>query len=558
MATFRRWFTALAVLALVAGLASAQVGIGGGGPGGPFACSANGAGSPQLREEGFTELLSDILISCTGGPAYPSGTQIPTTHITVYITNGYAITSRLFSGSGGLSEVLLLIDEPGSGLTTGVVGPYGPNAPQTLCTNIAGCPAYVGTDPGTVGGPYEVAVSAPGGTTPAANVYQGYLGVVGSNTVTFFGVPVLPPVVSGVSRVFRIVNIRYPVTAISHGSPVSAAISASPSQVLPVSPASFPVGNVYGPGMVASVNPAPAGGKGPFSQCASPTAPQLSAQVRFQGSFIGAFKTRVVPLTNTAWATTVPNTGSPGQNIPGGLYLGFAGNTESGFILPSDTATIGSVTYTAGLTDYGTRLKAVFTNIPAGVTLYVSTSNAGGYAVPGGTSTASYAALVSANPSNDAIYDGAALTPLTSALTGSDGLTAYALAPTGGVAAAIWEVVNTNHLAADTLTFSVYISYASGAPVPVSSGMPVPNVALSYAPEPGGGSFSAAQGPTALTSPLPRFVVFAPQQGSWVSITLCSVVPAISPVGLSALGLLLAIVGAWTLARRRAAHHPSP
>jgi hypothetical protein len=310
--------------------------------------------------------------------------------------------------------------------------------------------------------------------------------------------------------------------------------------------------------MVASVNSAPSGGKGPFSQCASPTAPQLSAQLRFQESFVSAFKTRTVPLTNTAWASTVPNTGSPGQNIPGGLYLGFATNNESGFILPSDTVTIGSATYTAGLTDYGTRLKAVFTNIPAGVTLYVSTSNASGYAVPGGTSTAPYAVLVAANPSTDAIYDGAALTPLTSALTGSDGLAAYALAPTAGVAAAIWEVVNANSAAIDTLTFSVYVSYASGAPVPVTTGMPVPNVALSFAPEPGGGAFSPAQGPVPSTSPLPRFVILAPQQGSWVSIALCAAVPAISPVGLLVLGVLLAALGAWTLGRRRAPHHTSP
>jgi hypothetical protein len=557
MASFRRWFTALAVLAVAAGVASAQVGIGTGGPGAPLACSAVGL-IPQLRVEGFTELLGDVLITCTGGPTYSPSTAIPTTTLTVYITSGFTITSRLFNSGTGLSEVLLLIDDPGGPVTTGVAGPYGPKAPQTLCANIAGCPAYVGTDPGTSGGPYEVAVSAPGGTTTAANVYQGYLGVVGSNTVTFYGVPVLPPVLTGVTRTFRITNIRCPAVALSNGSLVSASVFASPSQVLPVPLTSFPVGSVVGPGMAASVNPAPAGGKGPFSQCAAPTAPQLSAQVRFTEGFQTAFKTRVVPLTNTSWASTVPNTGSPGQNIPGGLYGGFVANSQSGFILPSDTATIGSATYTAGLTDYGTRLKAVFTNIPAGVTLYVSTGNASGYAVPGGTSTAPYAVLVAANPSNDAIYDGAALTPLTSVLTGSDGLFAYPLAPTAGVAAAVWEVINANPGAIDTLTFSVYISYASGAPVPVTTGMPIPNVALSFAPEPGGASFSAPQGPTALTSPLPRFGILAPQQGSWVTIMLCAAVPAISPVGLLAMGVLLAALAAWTLARRRAAHHASP
>src|ERR1039457_4721967 len=124
MADFRRWFIALAVLALMAGLASAQIGAAGSGTAGALTCTANGAAIPQLRVEGFTELLGDILISCTGGPTYATGALIPTTNITVYITNGYAITSRLFANSGqtGVSEAELLIDEPGSGLTTGVVG----------------------------------------------------------------------------------------------------------------------------------------------------------------------------------------------------------------------------------------------------------------------------------------------------------------------------------------------------------------------------------------------------------------------------------------------------
>ena len=557
MATFRRWFAALAMLALVAGLASAQIGIGTGGPGAPLACSVSATSVPTISPEGFAELLGDALITCTGGPTMLSGILVPTTNVNLAITPSSAtITSRLFNSGTNLSEALLLIDDPGSGLTTGVVGPYGPKATQTLCANIAGCPAYVGTDPGTAGGPYQVMVSSSGGSAPAANVYQGYVNQVLPNWVTFYGVPVLPPVISGVSRTFRITNIRIPAVGMTVGQAITFGFQTSPYEVLPVAFG----GNIaiVGSPMSAGVNSAPTGGKSPFSQCAAPTAPQLSAQVRFTEGFQTAFKTRVAPLTNSALASTVPNTGSPGQNIPGSIYSSFVANNQSGFILPSDTVTIGSAAYTAGLADYGTRLKAVFTNIPAGVTLYVSTSNASGYAVPGGTNTAPYAVLVAANPSTDAISDGAALTPVTSILTGSDGLFAYPLAPTAGVAAAVWEVVNANPGAIDTLTFSVYVSYASGAPAPVTTGMPIPNVALCLAAEPGGGSFSAAQGPTALTSPVPRYGILAPQQGPWVTIALCAAVPAISPAGLLALGVLLAALGAWTLAGRRAPQNASP
>jgi hypothetical protein len=131
------------------------------------------------------------------------------------------------------------------------------------------------------------------------------------------------------------------------------------------------------------------------------------------------------------------------------------------------------------------------------------------------------------------------------------------LTPTAGAAEAVWEVVNANPAAIDTLTFSVYVSYTPASGPPVTGIPPVPNVALSFAPEPGGGSFSAAQGPTALTSPLPRFAIVSPQQGSWVSIALCSVVPAISPIGFLALGVLLAALGAWILTRRRAPQNTS-
>jgi len=66
MADFRKWILALTVLVLFVGLASAQVNSGGTG-GSPLACSANVAVTPQLRGEGFTELVGDIVINCTGG-----------------------------------------------------------------------------------------------------------------------------------------------------------------------------------------------------------------------------------------------------------------------------------------------------------------------------------------------------------------------------------------------------------------------------------------------------------------------------------------------------------
>ena len=136
MVDFRRVITALAVLALFTGLASAQVG----GTGqNQLTCSTNVTVTPQLRGEGYTEQTGDITISCTGGSPIAPGNSIPLVNITVFYNT--TVTSRLLAtGTTNVpSEALLLIDEPGSGLPG-----YGPSLPQTLCTTpLTGCPASV-------------------------------------------------------------------------------------------------------------------------------------------------------------------------------------------------------------------------------------------------------------------------------------------------------------------------------------------------------------------------------------------------------------------------------
>jgi len=553
MADFRRWFIALAVVALMAGSASAQVGVAqaNGSASSALSCVANAAGTPELRPEGYTELVGDLLIQCSGGPIYQVGAQIPVTNITLYMSSGAPITSR-FIGKGGNfspSEALLIIDEAGSSITTGVPG-YGPQAGQSLCntanqqTGIGGaCQAYVGTAPGkdTNGNPvtYEVAVTSTGGQ--AQNVYQGSVGDYGVNTVTFYNVPVLPPATSGVTRTFRITNVRVPAPGyLVQNAQILAFISTSPNQVLPVTQSALTVG-VVGPPMTAAVVP----NKTPFQQCVPQTV-ALTANIYFTEGFATSFKTRVVPggaangnftlNTNVAWAAEATNLTAPiNQNIPGGLYGGFAANSESGFVYPglstSNTGS-GAVNYTAGLADYGTRLKAVFTNIPSGLTLYVSTTSStnGSLFIPGGTSVLPYAVLVATN-SGEATPDGTSFAPIAGTATGTDGLSAIAVtANSSGSAIAVWEVTNANPSARDTIKVSVYVSYtptsASGSNpygLPITDlpiGAPVNNVALSFAPEPGGGTFTTANGSQGQV-PIPRFAILSPQGGRWLTINLC-------------------------------------
>jgi hypothetical protein len=171
------------------------------------------------------------------------------------------------------------------------------------------------------------------------------------------------------------------------------------------------------------------------------------------------------------------------------------------------------------------------------LTLYVSTTSSGTVPSPvGGTSVLPYAVLVATN-SGEATPDGANFggtgsgLPLTSSLTGSDGLGAFALsADSTGKAVAVWEVTNSNPSAQDVLKFSVYISYTAtsatttnpyGLPITdLPLGAPVNDVQLSFAPEPGGGTFTTANA-TQGQVPTPRFAVLKTQEGRFVSINLC-------------------------------------
>jgi len=115
MPEFRKWILALAGVGLFAGFASAQVGTPATPPtigSGPGTCTTtNGAVTPTVRADGYTELAGDIVIVCSGGAPLAIGSPIPTANITIFMNT--AVTSRLLQATtaGNASEALLLIDE---------------------------------------------------------------------------------------------------------------------------------------------------------------------------------------------------------------------------------------------------------------------------------------------------------------------------------------------------------------------------------------------------------------------------------------------------------------
>jgi hypothetical protein len=421
MADFRKWILALTVLVLFAGLASAQTGI---------VCTAN-AVPPQLRGEGFTEQVGDILLSCSGlNPGQ-------TANFTVFLNQ--TVTSRIYGSTSNTagqfpSEALLLVNDP-------------PAGSQVLCG------ATVPTVPVTCAG---------------TNVVQGY---VSGSSVSFYGVPVLPPNTAGGNTTYRITNVRINANGLNGGgnipNPAQAAITISSSTSIQVNNSFLTVGYVTNSLKTSVNNPATAssnpltGGASnstlTFQQCVtsyksttSPTALATLAYTELQGS---AFKPR----------------GTTMQNTPGAIYY-----TESGFTFP-----VSSSAY-AGYADWGTRLRATFNNIPSGVSLYVSTVNL--LTAPNGiagTTSSSFAQLIQSETAPWSSITGIPIVPSTGSV---NGIPFTVLSPVNGSAEAVWEVTNSIATVPENFYFQVFLSYTPNTASNMPTAPSTMTVNMSYAP----------------------------------------------------------------------------
>ena len=501
MVSFRRCITALAVLALFVGLAGAQIGIPNGPGNSPLVCTGNAAVNPQLRGEGFTELTGDIVITCTGGQPQPNLGLIPAANITVFVQGSTAITSRLLSTSNTLpqaSEALLLIDDPGANLPGPAAG-FGSSAVQVPCTTpLTGCAEFA-LDSGSG---VQVAVGSDH-QTQGPNVFQGIVGTNGPNTVTFYGVPILAPASAGIQHTYRITNVRVTAAGLPDQAQVSAFLSSNGSTALPITATSLLIGVVANPSMNFSISPNPGN---TFLQCNSTTG--LATTVKFAERIGTAFKTRVVPLNTTVSGTPLGTGtnilgGASYQNVPGGVYNGSLANSESGFIFPAFTGG-GNI---AGLADYGTRLKAVFFNIPTGVKVYAPINMTG---------TTASAQMVFSETIGDGT-SGAFVTGSTVSFASGNWLQ---LNVVGGSATAVWEVTGGTN-STESLSAPIWISYtadtANNLPSPTSG-----QVLGSYAPEPSQGAFSATNGPKARNDALiPRFAAPTGTPLTFMNIAIC-------------------------------------
>jgi hypothetical protein len=494
MADFRRIALVLAVLALCAGVAGAQSTT-------TMTCNATTV-PPQLRSEGITELTGDIVLTCTGGAVTAVGAFIPQSNFVVYTNT--TVTSRLLVGTQTASEALLLIDDPGSGLNT-----YGAGLALSGCgTPLQGCQAWAAAT--TFGGnPITYSVTAAGGTTNAPNEF---FGVVSGNSVTFNGVPVLAPSSSNITRTYRITNVRVNASQITGGTlpgSVVADVAISGPTSVSVNNSALTIGYVA-QSLKTSVRSASDGStlSQNLLQCntnngvsTSTTTPVTFETLRYSEQFASAFKTRVNPTATGAGGSG--QAASAQQNIPGYNYLSESGFTPySGGVLQG----LAGTSVVPGLADFGTRIKAVFSNIPAGVNIYVSAA----------TNIGSSTTTVTLLPSATYLYGTGTLVGLTATTTSPLGL--VQLPVSGGSATAAWEVVTTSTAAVENVDLPVAIQYTA-SPSTNSPAIGTMTVNMEYAPTAAdiGGTITSASS----SQPIPRFIDTS-TAGTFATVVQCT------------------------------------
>lgn len=443
MADFRKMIPVLAILGLLlvsAGTANAQAGP-------AFSCFANAGVPPLVRAEGITELVGDILLNCTGGTPTPAGQPIPAVNIQIFLNT--AVTSKLTVSGSNLTEALLFLDDPGpQNLTNPTQAP----CTTTVCTNFGN---------GTGSGYYV----GQGGSNTNVNVFQGQTVAGNPNSLLWIGVPIDPPGSVG-TRIIRITNVRAYAAQFGAGNnaiptTIQALISATGTFSVPINNPLQTVALIQ-KGLSFSTSDAPT----TLQQCFTQSFTKIGT-LKYTELFATAFKQYNLGSSNSSPTTAVAqNNFSP------------ALNTETGFYNPAFTTTNGL--NVAGLPTSGTRLRAAFANVPAGVTLYVSTTNT--------NTTGDLARLTSSET-------GAFSAVSASTASGAPaGVAAVTL--TGGAGSVVWEVTQSDPTTFSTITFNVHASYTAN-PGAGSPALGTGTVAGNFAP--------VSTVTTASTGPIPRF-----------------------------------------------------
>jgi hypothetical protein len=493
MVAFRKLIPVLAFFALLLSASSAFA------QSANMQCAVTAGVPPVVRQEGFTELVGDILITCTGGTQ-----QAPfLANFTVFLNTN--ITSRLVTAD--LSEALLIIDEAGAPSNPAFCVSPGVSA------NGNGVAPFIGGVAPTCNSGAQVAGGPQAGTYNVfhASRTQDISGAARENSLTWGNIPIVPPGTTG-TRTFRVTNIRANATAITSGGfglpgQIVAFVSAFPPGALPLNNPQQLIGYVQ-PGMAfdlrncqnsdsSSTNIEQCGtgstsaGRDLFANPQADKSLGALASFRFREGFQSAFKPRVAPGQSTT-----------------GMLPGTTFNAESGFM---HTGTLGTNT---GLADSGTRLAVRFTNVPSNTIVFVSTRNIAVGPARARLVTTDINGAGGGSPAFDPTggglpsgYVGPRLNCAAAGSTVAGDWPAIAIQTPGGSGLAVWEIVEdatTPGLAGiiEEMIFYYGVAYqfSTQAGQPPTLALATANVVGNFAP------FYAAANTMSSVLPIPRFI----------------------------------------------------
>jgi hypothetical protein len=519
-------------------------------------CNTAPTNNPTIRAEGLAEQVGDFIIVCTGGTPTPFGQPIPQVAISLQLNAN--ITSRLLGG--GYIDALLTIDEPFPATGTAHQAPFAIYQPagsptgQNVCfsnsvgslSSPANCNALNGTfnsGPGNIapggtqgnfsGSPYDpsnpiASAQDPGGVSNVFVAHQ-----VSGSQVVWYGVPIDAPGTAG-TRVLRMTNIRAnaslvpPSTSLLPYSIVGFLSILTPSNVTIGGNGEWTLAYVE-PGLIAGSGSARVAQRINFFDAgflgAAATGQAVSSITVTEG-FPNAFKPRAL-ISGPVNDVSNNNTDALAQNITGASY-----NTESGLQppapsnLPADvTAPTGAGAQLFGGVNAGTRFLIVFNNA-AGMSIFLPqyvplaggaplVSNGPLFAAP--SYTGGWLQLVGSSDlygnidllAVETAAFGPASAPFIAANFSSPAnpFSAGTVAPwlgavkipvsPGGVAAAVYEVANSDPYAIETANIPIGIAYSATSFTSPAAGQVT--TATSFAP------LSAGNNIADETSPIPRF-----------------------------------------------------
>jgi len=443
-------------------------------------CTAT-AGVPNIvSSEGIAEQMGDVVLNCTGGTPTSPGEPIPEYWITYTLNTD--VTSRLLSGTTGLSEALLFIDDPFPvNPVPSSLLPYPSEPPQILCTPLgADCTA---TGTGGTPSPYQ--------TQP--NVFAGKQD--GAATL-YWKVPIDPPG-PNFTRVIRITNVR-----------ANASLLGVPSGLLPnmvqatVGIQGYDPLPLAGPQQLVAVAVPPLLASVALSASISQCEPHNAALLGGAGSAAFDFSIQATEAFSQDFKYRNYGTFLSGpvfppllaeQNVPGYRYF-----TETGFYSPSLFTTAPGL----GLGFFGTRILVLLGPVSAGTKVFVPTAIALTGEYGEGTPVGQLQLIQGNQYGNSA----AGYEPVAS--TAMVGTTPVAEAnSSGALAYATYEVIYADPNVQETATIPVAVAFTN---VPTTGEV---QSATTLAP------LSSTE-TTSLTAPIPRFANFSTAQEAY-SITSC-------------------------------------